>query len=48
MLRGGKLKEIRVDKLVVGDVVEVKMGDRVPADIRIISSVEFKVSVCSR
>ena len=27
----------------VGDVVDVKFGDRIPADIRIINSAGFKV-----
>ena len=29
--------------LVVGDIIDVKFGDRVPADIRIIDSASFKV-----
>ena len=36
--------EVRVEDLVQGDVVEVKGGDRVPADIRILSAFGFKVS----
>lgn len=31
------------EKLVVGDIVEVKGGDRIPADIRVISAFGFKV-----
>jgi hypothetical protein len=34
--RDGVRKEIRAEELVVGDIVDVKGGDRVPADIRII------------
>jgi sodium/potassium-transporting ATPase subunit alpha len=34
---------IKVDEVVVGDVIEVKFGDRVPADIRVIESRGFKV-----
>ena len=35
---------VEVENLVVGDVVNVKFGDRVPADIRIIHSAGFKVT----
>lgn len=37
-LRDGKLTQIPAQKLVRGDVVEVMSGEKVPADIRIISS----------
>ena len=30
--------------MVVGDVVEVKFGDRIPADIRLINAHGFKVT----
>lgn len=33
-----------VERLVVGDIVSVKFGDRLPADIRIITSAGFKVN----
>lgn len=36
--RGGKVKRIEAEKLVVGDVVELRIGDRIPADLRMISS----------
>ena len=36
--------EILSEELVVGDIVEVKFGDRVPADIRILIAHGFKVS----
>ena len=36
VIRDGQKKEIKAEELVVGDVVEVKGGDRVPADIRVI------------
>lgn len=42
-IRDGKLELIPAAKLVVGDLIEVRMGDRIPADIRIISSDEMKV-----
>ncbi len=32
VLRDGKYKEIQIDGIVVGDVISVKSGDRIPAD----------------
>ena len=43
VLRGGRRYTTPVDRLVVGDIVDVKFGDRVPADIRIIMCSGFKV-----
>eukprot|EP00731_Ephydatia_muelleri_P011696 Em0006g590a len=43
VMRNGKSKETRVERLVVGDIVDVKFGDRLPADIRIIKCSGFKV-----
>lgn len=43
VVRNGKPLNIPVEKLVIGDIVEVKFGDRLPADIRIIESAGFKV-----
>jgi len=34
---------MHAEGLVVGDVIEVKFGDRVPADIRVITAHGFKV-----
>ena len=45
VLRCGRRYTTPVDRLVVGDIVDVKFGDRVPADIRIIVCSGFKV-VC--
>lgn len=42
-VRNGKIELIPAAKLVPGDLIEVKMGDRIPADIRITSSDEMKV-----
>ena len=41
--RNGEKIQLATEKLVVGDIVEVKGGDRVPADLRIISAMGFKV-----
>ncbi|CAF0994969.1 unnamed protein product, partial [Didymodactylos carnosus] len=42
-IRDGKKQNIKAEELVVGDLVSVKFGDRVPADIRILDSHGFKV-----
>ena len=34
-----------MDSLVVGDIVEVQYGDRIPADIRLMKCSGFKVTV---
>jgi len=44
VVRESEKLNIQAEELVVGDIVEVKFGDRVPADIRIISAHGFKVS----
>lgn len=44
MVRNGEKLNVPAEQLVAGDVVEVKFGDRVPADIRILSAHGFKVS----
>jgi sodium/potassium-transporting ATPase subunit alpha len=41
--RDGGKREMRAEELVVGDIVDVKGGDRIPADIRVISAHGFKV-----
>lgn len=34
---------LKVEEIVVGDIIDVKFGDRLPADILILSSSNFKV-----
>lgn len=46
VIRGGEKIQIPVQDVVVGDLVEVKRGDRIPADIRLISSQGCKVRGC--
>jgi sodium/potassium-transporting ATPase subunit alpha len=41
--RDGEKVQLPTEKLVVGDIVELKGGDRVPADIRVIYAMGFKV-----
>ncbi|KAM9242057.1 sodium/potassium-transporting ATPase subunit alpha-4 [Dugong dugon] len=43
VIRGGEKMQIDVQDVVLGDLVEVKGGDRIPADIRLISSQGCKV-----
>ncbi|KAK3601218.1 hypothetical protein CHS0354_040401 [Potamilus streckersoni] len=43
VIRNGEKLNIRAEELVVGDIVEVKFGDRIPADIRVITAQGFKV-----
>ena len=43
VLRGRMRRDINIDRLVVGDIVDVKFGDKIPADIRIITCSGFKV-----
>lgn len=43
VIRGGETITIVSKDIVIGDLVEMKFGDRIPADIRIIHSQGFKV-----
>ena len=42
-LREGEKLSVKAEELVLGDVIEVKFGDRIPADIRVTESKGFKV-----
>lgn len=44
VIREGEKLTLRAEDLVLGDVVEVKFGDRIPADIRVIEARNFKVT----
>jgi sodium/potassium-transporting ATPase subunit alpha len=41
--RGGKVSEIPAVGLVVGDVIEIKLGNQLPADVRLVSNQKLKV-----
>merc|ERR1712038_1070071 len=41
--RNGEKLEVKADEITKGDIVEVKFGDRIPADIRILEARGFKV-----
>jgi len=43
VIRDGQKLTIKAEQLTVGDLVEVKFGDRIPADIRILEGHQFKV-----
>lgn len=43
VIREGEKLTLKAEDLVLGDVVDVKFGDRIPADIRVIESHGFKV-----
>ena len=42
-VREGEKVTIKAEELTIGDIIEVKFGDRVPADIRVLESRGFKV-----
>ena len=44
VLRDGEKHTVTAEKLVLGDIIFVKFGDRVPADIRVIEARGFKVN----
>ena len=41
--RDGLILELEVTELVVGDIVQVKLGDKIPADLRLITAEGLKV-----
>lgn len=43
VIRSGQRLDAPAEALVIGDIIEVKFGDRIPADIRIIKANSFKV-----
>lgn len=45
VLREGQKLTLKAEELTCGDIVEVKFGDRIPADIRVIESRGFKVRI---
>lgn len=43
VIRDGNEKSINAEKLVLGDIVKVKAGEKIPADLRMIQVNEMKV-----
>jgi len=41
--RNGQLYSVSANQLTIGDIITVKSGDQVPADMRIVSANGFKV-----
>ena len=41
--RNGEKITVKAAELTLGDIVEIKFGDRVPADLRVIEARGFKV-----
>jgi P-type E1-E2 ATPase len=44
--RDGKAFAINARELVVGDIVEIQAGDKIPADLLLIHANELKVTIC--
>ncbi len=47
VIRGGERATIPAEQLVVGDVVLLKTGDKVPADLRLVECTNFQVGARS-
>merc|ERR1711910_38938 len=43
VIRDGEKVNLKAEELTIGDIIEVKFGDRVPADMRVIEARNFKV-----
>ncbi|KHJ81292.1 e1-E2 ATPase [Oesophagostomum dentatum] len=43
VLRDGRMTDVKVEEVVLGDIVDISGGDKVPADLRIISARGLKV-----
>lgn len=47
VIREGETKHVLANELVPGDIVKFHTGDRVPADIRIVSSIDLEIDESS-
>ncbi|XP_071517302.1 sodium/potassium-transporting ATPase subunit alpha isoform X8 [Panulirus ornatus] len=43
VIREGEKQNVQAEELCIGDIIEVKFGDRIPADVRVIEARGFKV-----
>lgn len=48
VIREGEKAQINAEEVVAGDLIEVKGGDRIPADIRVVSAHGCKVHEISK
>ena len=42
-IRDGEKMNVKAEELTIGDIIEVKFGDRLPADMRVVEATNFKV-----
>ncbi len=47
IIRNGKLEKLKISDIAVGDIIELKTGDYVPADIRLFDSHDLKTNESS-
>lgn len=43
VIREGEKQNVQAEELCIGDIIDVKFGDRIPADVRVIEARGFKV-----
>jgi Ca2+-transporting ATPase len=43
VIRNGSIKEVNAEELVIGDIISVEYGSRIPADARIIESTSLRI-----
>jgi hypothetical protein len=46
VVRDGQRKQIPAEELVPGDIVVIKSGDKIPADVRLIQTANLQVGSC--
>lgn len=39
----GRSRELKAEELVVGDIVVLNRGDRVPADVRLVEAIDLRI-----
>ena len=44
VIREGEKLNVQAEELCIGDIIDVKFGDRIPADMRVIEARGFKVT----